>query len=224
MKLHSLCIALVAALGASAARADSTVNISWQGKDLTGLQLTAFDDSYSTTGPVVTTSYRTTALNYTNNASHESFIAYCIEPAESNTKTAKDYTASVFSGPRVSLVQGLFSQYYDGLSTPTSKAAFQVALWEIMRESGSTLDASAGSFRVGATYGSVATLANDYLANAASYSGPALFTLTRLSYTGQQDLITASRIATAVPEPMSGAMLMSGLAVLGLLARRRMPR
>ena len=87
----------------------------------------------------------------------------------SNTKTAKDYTASVFSGPRVSLVQGLFSQYYDGLSTPTSKAAFQVALWEIMRESGSTLDASAGSFRVGATYGSVATLANDYLANAASY-------------------------------------------------------
>ena len=121
-------------------------------------------------------------------------------------------------------MQGLFSQYYDGLSTPTSKAAFQVALWEIMRESGSTLDASLRVLPRGATYGSVATLANDYLANAASYSGLALFTLTRLSYTGQQDLITASRIATAVPEPTSGAMLMSGLAVLGLLARRRMPR
>ena len=35
-KLPQVCIALVAALGASAARADSTVNISWQGRDLTG--------------------------------------------------------------------------------------------------------------------------------------------------------------------------------------------
>ena len=63
MKLHSLCIALVAALcQCSAGRLDGQHLLAGQGPD--GLQLTAFDDSYRRPAPVVTTSYRTTALKH----------------------------------------------------------------------------------------------------------------------------------------------------------------
>lgn len=215
-------LALMAAL--PAAMAATPVQIKFGGQDLAGNALSTYDASVSSSSPV-TSNASTSALNYSYVSSGASFIAYCLEPNQGNGRAGvvRNYEASTFSGAKAPLVQGLFSTHYAGLSDYDSKAAFQMALWEIMRETGSPTDVTTGSFHMGASgtnAATVASLANTYLSHAAAYSGPAQYSLTYLSNASLQDLITA----TPVPEPMSGAMLASGLAVLGLLARRRLPR
>lgn len=83
-----------------------------------------------------------------------------------------------------------------------------------------------GSFHLSSTdttSAAVASEANSFLANALAYKGPALYTLTKLTNPQLQDLVTATPLS-AVPEPESYALFLSGLGVVGLLARRRMPR
>ncbi len=215
-------LALIAAL--PAALAATPVQIKFGGQDLAGNLLTTYDAAVSSVTPV-TNNAPTAGLNYTYVASGDSFIAYCLEPNQGNGRAGviRTYEASAFTGTKAPLVQGLFSKFYGGLSDYDSKAAFQLALWEIMRETGSPTDVTSGGFYMsasGTNFSTVASIANNYLTQAATYSGPSLYTLTYLSNASLQDLVTA----TPVPEPMSGAMLMSGLAVLGLLARRRFPR
>ncbi|WP_457326236.1 PEP-CTERM sorting domain-containing protein, partial [Roseateles sp. P5_E11] len=70
---------------------------------------------------------------------------------------------------------------------------------------------------------SVQALATNYLAAAQSYEGPALYSLTKLSNASYQDLVVASAV-NAVPEPETYALFLGGLGVIGLLARRRLPR
>lgn len=215
-------LALLAVL--PAAMAATPVQIKFGGQDTAGNALTTYDNTVTSGGPV-TNNASTTALNYSYVSSGASFIAYCLEPNQGNGRAGvvRNYDASTFSGAKAPLVQGLFSTHYASLSDYDSKAAFQMALWEIMRETGTPNDVNSGSFYMSASgthAATVASMANSYLSQAASYGGPALYKLTYLSNPSLQDLVTA----TPVPEPMSGAMLMSGLAVLGLLARRRLPR
>jgi hypothetical protein len=219
-------IALGALLAQAPAHAANAVTIKWQGIDTAGTHLSTMDSSVSTT-TALTDDYATTALNYTYAASGQSFIAYCIEPEQSNGRAGinRDYVVDSFGGAQAQRLQALFSTEYGHLNSYNDKAAFQVAIWEIMRESSGTLDASAGSFRIlGSDPSStqVATLANSFLATAASYNGPALYSLTRLTNANLQDLVTAT--ANPVPEPETYALLMAGLGVIGLLTRRRLPR
>lgn len=220
MKRSILLLTSALALSASAW---ANVDITYNGK--------------STSAPILksseTGSMAVGQLNYTDSVAG-SFVAYCIEPSQINAAASlgsQSYSVGSFTGAQATLLQGLFSTHYASANDVTSQAAFQFAVWEIMRETNPTLNVSLnqGSFYVrpkNATAGEVAiannlsSLANGYLSDAQSYSGPSLYSLTRLSNATYQDLVTA----TPVPEPMSGAMLMSGLAVLGLLARRRMPR
>ncbi|MBW8847208.1 MAG: PEP-CTERM sorting domain-containing protein [Burkholderiales bacterium] len=51
-----------------------------------------------------------------------------------------------------------------------------------------------------------------------------MYNLTKLSNASYQDLVVASAITTAVPEPQTYALFLSGLGFVGLLARRRLPR
>ena len=123
-------------------------------------------------------------------------------------------------------LQGLFSTAYAGLTTYNDKAAFQLAVWETVLETGSSLNVNTGSFKVlgdDANNIAVSALANSFLAQALAYNGPAHYSLTKLTNAGLQDLITATSIA-AVPEPETYALFLGGLGVMGLLARRRLPR
>ena len=220
-------IALGALLAVAAAQAAAPVQIKWQGVDTAGIKLSTQDTTVSTSVPV-TSNYATTALNYSYVASGDSFIAYCIEPSQSNGRAGvnRDYFVDSFSGAQAQRLQALFSTEYSHLNTYTDKAAFQIAVWEIMRETAGTLDAATGSFRVlgnDAASNQVATLANTFMATAASYSGPALYSLTRLTNANLQDLVAATAI-NAVPEPATYALLLAGIGVIGMVARRRLPR
>ncbi len=220
-----LALVVLLAQGSVSAQA-STVNIRWQGVDTLGTKLSTLDSTVSATTPV-TNNYATTALNYSYVDSSQSFIAYCIEPNQQNGRAGvtRSYSIGSFTGSQSQQLQSLFSTQYASLSSYDDKAAFQVAVWEVMRETGASLNASAGSFSLlgaDATTARVASLANGYLATAAGYSGPALYTLTRLSNADLQDLVTATPLTTAVPEPTTTALYLAGIGVVGLLSRRRL--
>ena len=215
------------ALASQAALAVTTVSIKWQGLDTAATKLSTLDNTVSSSTPV-TSNYATSALNYTYTDTLQSFVAYCIEPSQSNGRAgiARVYNVETFSGVQAQQLQGLFSTAYAGLTTYNDKAAFQLAVWELVRESGSTLDVNSGSFHIAssdAASGQVATLANSFLVQALAYNGPAHYALTKLTNAQAQDLITASPLA-AVPEPETYALFLGGLGVMGLLARRRLPR
>lgn len=223
MNKHLSLLALAAAaLGAQAA----TVDVTYMGKDVNS--------------PVVRTSQTgqvaAGVLNYVDTVSG-SFLAYCIEPAQPNALTsygAQTYTVDSFTGTQATLLQGLFSSTYGAVQTTTQQAAFQLAVWEITRETTGTLDVSlnAGSFflrpanastTAQETAASLQSLANTYLSNAQNYQGQALYTLSRLTHATYQDLVVAVP-ASVVPEPQTYALLLGGLGLVGLVARRRLPR
>jgi hypothetical protein len=216
-----------AALASQAALAGTTVSIKWQGIDAAGTKLSTTDTSVSASTPV-TSNYATSALNYTYTDTLQSFIAYCIEPNQSNGRAgiARIYNVESFSGVQAQHLQGLFSTTYASLNTYNDKAAFQLAVWEMVRETGSTLDVTNGSFHISSSDAAsqqVASLANSFLAHALAYTGPAHYALTKLTNVQAQDLITATPVAS-VPEPQTYALFLSGLGFIGLLARRRLPR
>jgi hypothetical protein len=219
-------LTLLALATASLAAQASTVDVTYLGK--------------STSSPVIRTSetgqVAAGVLNYVDTVSG-SFLAYCIEPGQPNAPTsygAQTYAVGSFTGTQATLLQGLFSSSYGSLQTANDQAAFQLAVWEITRETASTLDVSlnAGSFYLRpanssaaaqTTASTVGALANSYLSAAQSYQGASLYSLNRLTNATYQDLVVAVPV-TAVPEPQSYAMLLGGLGLVGLLARRRLPR
>jgi hypothetical protein len=173
--------------------------------------------------------YATGALQFENRAG-ASFYAFCVELAQDYASTRRGfqtYSEGSFSAGENKLLQGLFATSFSNSLNASQQAAFQTAVWEITHETaGNPLNVAAGqgAFFVqglgGATVAEqnafVASV-NGYLQAAASYNGPDLYTITKLSNADYQDLLTVS----AVPEPGSLAIIMAGLGVIGFTARRR---
>lgn len=219
-------LSFLALAAASLAAQAATVDVTYLGKDTSSLVVRT-----SQTGQVAAG-----VLNYVDVATG-SFLAYCIEPAQPNAPTsygAQTYTVDSFTGSQATLLQGLFSSTYGSVQTASQQAAFQLAVWEITRETASTLDVAlnAGSFFLRPasssaaslqTAASLESLANSYLSAAQTYQGAPLYTLSRLTNATYQDLVVATTV-NAVPEPETYAMLLAGLGIVGLMARRRLPR
>jgi len=160
--------------------------------------------------------------------------AYCIDIFQTLSFGTQynDYAKSTLAADgsitaaRKSEIAQLFHGFYDtSLTSSTNSAAFQLALWEILYETGSKLNVDgADAANRGVTYAttpntpsSVITIADTWLANLAGKSTDLDgFTLYRSGY--HQDLISYQG---HVPEPASLSLLAAGLGLVTAVARRR---
>jgi hypothetical protein len=111
----------------------------------------------------------------------------------------------------------------DVLASANSSAGFQLALWEAVYDD--DMDITTGTFQASSSM-AVEGLAQDYLAAADSYEGPALWDLSFLESTAadrRQNLVTA-RVSNAnlapVPVPAAGLLLLAALGGLAAVKRR----
>ncbi len=157
----------------------------------------------------------------------QSFLAFCVDPFQwasgSDRSYDKSSLASFLSGSTTKLaeVTALFGHAYAGtIGNATKAAGFQLALWEVFNDN---QDLSSGVVRTtGLTNKGAADEADrllDALSGWTSTPGTA-YQLTMYSNASHQDFLAA----TPVPEPETVALLLGGLALLGVATRRRAGR
>lgn len=166
----------------------------------------------------------------------DSFLAFCVDPFQwasgSDLSYDKSPLTSFLSGSatRLAEVTSLFGHAYaDTVGNATKAAGFQLALWEVFNDD---KNLSAGVVR---TTGSTAFAAKteaqrllDALPAWTTTPGTA-YQLTMYSNAAQQDFLAATPgtnfpNTTPVPEPETFALLLGGLALLGVVTRRRAVR
>ncbi|MCB5188421.1 PEP-CTERM sorting domain-containing protein [Methylobacillus caricis] len=160
------------------------------------------------------------------------------------------YTEGTFSSVVASNLTSLANKYYSFVDDAISSAAFQVAIWEIVTETKKGLDLDKGNFEADNTtnttkewvpnkwipiFGSWKTttvddpdslaaiaLAKTWLAgiNDSSVAATGDYSLQYLKNSKYQDLVVFTPIA-AVPEPATYGMLLLGMGLIALFARRR---
>lgn len=178
-----------------------------------------------------------TGFNITDTSgSMGSFVAWCLDVAHylMNVGDSQNYnvTATPYSNSYGltavghSRVQSVFDANYASVdvSNGDQAAAFQMSLWEAaFEDDGNAMSVTSGLFQ--ATSSGSTTLANTYLANAATYAGAQMWNLTFLEVDGPanrqqnsgQNLVTVS----PVPLPAAGLLVLTGLLGFGAVSRRR---
>jgi len=151
------------------------------------------------------------------------FLAFCVDLAQHmSSGNVYEYGVDLFSSAVVENLDKLFTSAFAGVDTNVEGAAFQVAIWEIITDTGSALDLGVGSFIASDPYDDgqdVIGLASSYLAGLGTETGG--YMLTFLSSDQGQDLVTAT--PSPVPLPAAGLMLGFGMASLVAMRRKRKP-
>ena len=154
-----------------------------------------------------------------------SFQAWCVDifhTLASSTKYNLQSGSSFYSADptKANALTHLASQYLSSVTNAATSGAFQLAVWEIVNETGVTnplsYSLSGGNFK--ATSGAAAQ-AESWL-HGIDLAGPVTQTLGvwRQKYAGStQDLA----VFAPVPEPETYAMMLAGLGLMGFVARRR---
>ena len=154
-----------------------------------------------------------------------SFVAYCIDLAQtfswnSAFTVTETNPVSLFGAFRAGALDRLYTQHFAAATTPILSAAFQLAVWEIVAETGATaysaLSLGAGSFQASSGDSTARNTANNWL-QALGTGGSGGYTLTALVSSSSQDQM----MATPIPEPETYMMLLAGLGLMGFVARRR---
>jgi hypothetical protein len=159
-----------------------------------------------------------------------SFAAYCGELTQLiDFGFPHDYTrmdaAAQYGAAKASDLGRLFSAAPSFVVDASTSAAFQAALWEIIYEPGSSYDLASGSFtgvpqNAGDLYTAAALSAiNGVLMNLASHA--AQYKVDVLTNDQFQDILVATAVAPAVPEPSTSILLALGLLGVACAARRK---
>jgi hypothetical protein len=158
----------------------------------------------------------------------QSFLAFCVDLFQNLRfgKTYTDYTvqtgAAYFGASKASDIGRLATGYLGLVDSPTTSAAFQLALWEIVNENGSAYDLRAGSFTATGRKKARAaiSLADSWLDNLPAVSS---YSLEVLASRAHQDVVilTADMGPGVAPVPLPGSPLLFLTGLLGLLAAVR---
>ena len=128
--------------------------------------------------------------------------------------------ASVFGTSRVTALTSLINEQYSKVNDQTTSAAFQLATWAIMfgtpNQGAYSLNSATFQTSSGITGGTTAQSWLDQLGTAPTTGNYSISYLYQ-PVPGSQNLIAL----TPVPEPETYAMLIAGLGLIGVIARRR---
>ena len=149
--------------------------------------------------------------------------AFCVEigitlshdPVTYTMNSAADYFNDV---SQVDLIGRLYTGYRDKVIDGLTSAAFQLALWEVVNETGNALDLFGGSFRTN-SFGSARGQAQSWLGSLDGIVNQ--YSLHVLESPDSQDLLVFSPDTPTIAAPASLGLLSLGLSVLGLRFRRR---
>lgn len=143
------------------------------------------------------------------------FTTYCVDLAQhvsANTNYTFDAMSPAvygFTATQTTLLENLWSAYFPSINSADTSAAFQVAIWEIVYDTGLSL--TSGAFDVN-TSGTVRTTAQNWL-NAVSAttfvrSGPGINLVVLKSATAQDQLTNAPPL---VPTPATAVIGAAGM-------------
>ena len=151
-------------------------------------------------------------------------IFWCVELTQffGFGNTYNDYVATYPDNPVMTLLGQLFTQAYaEATMDATHSAAFQLAIWEIVYDSGN-LNINGGSFYVTNNKGNPATvaLAQQWLSNLGNFADE--YDLVLLHSASRQDFISFGGPFNKVPEPASLLLVSAAfIAMAGVLRRRQ---
>lgn len=230
LHMNALLAAAFVALTINIAHADDLTINGWQYGTAPNVSISL--DGQSIAGNAAGAAVNVYAGAYSVSASSgplagQSFIAYCADVIKTDhvglppTNYTSGNLAAAFGTTKANDFLKLASAHYASINNATSSAAFQIAAWEILFESGNSYDLSNGAFK--AVGGSAATAgalssAQNWLDTLSTVTPSAQYTATLFHVeSGNQDIVTL----LPVPEPETYALLLSGLGMLGFIARRR---
>ena len=159
------------------------------------------------------------AFSGTFDLNSESFIAFCVEVTQNSAAwgVSSSYTEASFSSTIAGNLTNLANKYYSSVNDSLTSAAFQMAVWEVVLEDGA-FDLNSGAFKVKNSAAAI-SLAQSWLngINDDSVVTTGNYSLSYLQNGKYQDML----VLTPVPEPETYGMLLLGMGLVGLFARRR---
>lgn len=152
-----------------------------------------------------------------------------LKPANIALAGSAATSPTVFSQKAATDLGRLYTNHHAAIdltsSSGANQAAFQLAIWEIVNERSGAYSLAGGDFRATGTGSSLASIWLGELSTAsASQYDVSIWTVQSVITAGHgiaQDVAVFSKIPPPVPEPETYAMLLAGLGLMGVAARRR---